>query len=79
MRAALRELLGKPEPLFALGYMLFPLLGLICAALGLWMVVTGAVVAGIIMLLAVTQAFVLGALWAIGKRRRLLASENPGS
>lgn len=75
MKEALRELTSKPEPLFALGFMLFPLLGLICAALGLWMIITGAVIGGIIVLLTITQAFALGAFWAINRRARLLSGE----
>lgn len=75
MKEAFRALTSTPEPLFALGFMLFPLLGLICAALGLWMIITGAVIGGIIVLLTITQAFALGAFWAINRRARLLSGK----
>ncbi|MDN5811520.1 MAG: NF038396 family protein [Micrococcaceae bacterium] len=65
----------KPEPLFAIGFMLFPLLALICAALGLWMIITGQVIGGIIVLFTITQAFALGAFWAINRRARLLSDQ----
>lgn len=75
MKEAFRQLTSTPEPLFALGFMLFPLLGLICAALGLWMIITGAVIGGIIVLLTITQAFALGAFWAISRRAKLLSGD----
>ncbi|GAA1356901.1 hypothetical protein GCM10009596_06780 [Arthrobacter rhombi] len=75
MKEAFRELTSKPEPLFALGFMLFPLLALICAALGLWMIITGALIGGIIVLLTITQAFALGAFWAINRRTKLLSGD----
>ncbi|PCC26154.1 hypothetical protein CIK75_05495 [Glutamicibacter sp. BW78] len=65
----------KPEPLFAIGFMLFPLLALICAALGLWMIITGQVIGGIIVLFTITQAFALGAFWAINRRAKLLSDQ----
>lgn len=74
MKEAFKELTTKPEPLFALGFMLFPLLGLICAALGLWMILTGAVIAGLIVLFTITQAFAFGAFWAINKRAKILSN-----
>ena len=75
MKEAFKELTTKPEPLFAIGFMLFPLLALICAALGLWMIITGQVIGGIIVLFTITQAFALGAFWAINRRAKLLAGE----
>lgn len=75
MKEAFRELTSKPEPLFALGFMLFPLLGLICAALGFWMILTGEVVGGIIVLFTITQVFAFGAFWAINRRARLLSGK----
>ncbi len=75
MKEAFKELTTKPEPLFAIGFMLFPLLALICAALGLWMIITGQVIGGIIVLFTITQAFALGAFWAINRRSRLLSEE----
>ncbi|WP_417234371.1 NF038396 family protein [Arthrobacter sp.] len=75
MKEAFRELTSKPEPLFALGFMLFPLLGLICAALGLWMIITGTVIGGIIVLFTITQVFAFGAFWAINRRTRIIADQ----
>lgn len=75
MKEAFRELTGKPEPLFAIGFMLCPLLALICAALGLWMIITGQVIGGVIVLFTITQAFAFGAFWAINKRARLLSGD----
>ncbi|MGP5163472.1 NF038396 family protein [Arthrobacter rhombi] len=75
MKEAFKELTTKPEPLFAIGFMLFPLLALICAALGLWMIITGQVIGGIIVLFTITQAFALGAFWAINRRAKLLSDE----
>ncbi|MGJ9404345.1 NF038396 family protein [Arthrobacter sp. KK5.5] len=78
MKEALRELTGKPEPLFALGFMLFPMLALICAALGLWMIVMGQTIGGLVVLFTITQAFAFGSFWAIGRRRRLLNGDSIG-
>ncbi|MGO2004705.1 MULTISPECIES: NF038396 family protein [Micrococcaceae] len=75
MKEAFKELTTKPEPLFAIGFMLFPLLALICAALGLWMIITGQVIGGIIVLFTITQAFALGAFWAINRRAKLLSDQ----
>ncbi|GAA3698750.1 hypothetical protein GCM10022377_09700 [Zhihengliuella alba] len=72
LKTALRAFVSKPEPLFLLGYMLFPLLAVVFAALGLWMVITGQRAGGLIVLLVVTQVFAIGALWAIARRRRIL-------
>nr|WP_231366426.1 NF038396 family protein [Zhihengliuella flava] len=76
MKTALKAALNRQEPLFLLGYMLFPLLALICAALGLWMVLTDQTVGGLIVLLVVTQVFAVGAIWAIGRRRRVMEAEQ---
>ena len=78
MKEAFRALANRPEPLFVIGYMLCPLLALICAALGLWMILTGQKIGGLVVLLVVTQAFTFSALWAIGRRRRLLAAGDGG-
>lgn len=75
MKEAFKELTSKPEPLFAIGFMLFPLLALVCAALGLWMIINGQVIAGIIVLFTITQAFAFGGFWAIRRRAKLLAGE----
>jgi len=74
LKADVKAALNKPEPLFLLGYMLFPLLALVFAALGLWMIISGQKIPGLIVLLVVTQAFTFGALWAIGRRRHIVAN-----
>ncbi|APF41462.1 NF038396 family protein [Neomicrococcus aestuarii] len=76
MKEAFRELSRRPDILFVLGYMLFPLLALICAGLGLWMVLTGQRIAGLIVLLVVTQVFAFSAFWAINQRRKALELEQ---
>ncbi|GER21550.1 hypothetical protein NCCP1664_00470 [Zafaria cholistanensis] len=78
MKEAFKALANRPEPLFVIGYMLCPLLALICAALGLWMILTGQKAGGLVVLLVVTQAFTFTSLWAIGRRRRLLESHGGG-
>ncbi|GHD13517.1 NF038396 family protein [Zhihengliuella salsuginis] len=74
LKADVKAALNKPEPLFLIGYMLFPLLALIFAALGLWLILSGQRVGGLIVLLVVTQLFAFGALWAIGRRRHVIAN-----
>jgi hypothetical protein len=76
VKEAFRELSRRPDILFVLGYMLFPLLALICAALGLWMVLTGQRLAGLMVLLFVTQIFAFSAFWAINQRRKALDLEQ---
>ena len=78
MKEAFKALANRPEPLFVIGYMLCPLLALICDGLGLSMILTGQKVGGLIVLLVVTQAFTFTALWAIGRRRRLLDAGGGG-
>ena len=75
MKEAFRTLANTPEPLFALGYMLFPLLALISAALGLWMIVTGQTIGGLVVLFTVTQAQAFGAFRASGRRSRILDAQ----
>ncbi|MGO2052652.1 hypothetical protein CQ010_14425 [Arthrobacter sp. MYb211] len=72
MKKYLGELKAHPEALFILGYMLFPLLALVVAALGFFMVLSGNKVFGLIMLLVPTQLFIFGAMWAINNRKKLL-------
>ncbi|GAB3758048.1 hypothetical protein GCM10027591_07220 [Zhihengliuella somnathii] len=78
LKAALTAAMNRQEPLFLLGYMLFPLLALIFAALGLWMILTGQKVGGLIVLLVVTQVFAFGSIWAIGRRRKVMEAEADG-
>lgn len=73
MKEALKALKTNPEALFVLGYMLFPLFALIFAGLGLFLVLTGSKILGLILLLTLTQVFAFSSLWAVGARKRLLA------
>lgn len=78
LKAALKAAMNRQEPLFLLGYMLFPLLALIFAALGLWMILTDQKIGGLIVLLVVTQVFAFGSIWAIGRRRKVMEAEANG-
>ncbi|GAA2847520.1 NF038396 family protein [Paenarthrobacter ilicis] len=62
----------KPEILFVLGYMLLPLFALISAIVGLTMILGGNKIAGIIVLVVVTQVFTFGSFFALRKRKALL-------
>lgn len=83
MKEAFKFMLSKPEPLFVLGHMLLPFFALVCAGMGLWMILDNHKITGLIMILGVTQVFAFGSLWAIGKRKRVLleeeAEENPAA
>ncbi|QTF72344.1 MULTISPECIES: NF038396 family protein [Arthrobacter] len=72
----MKHLLTRSDVLFVLGYMLFPLLGLVTAVLGLFMILAGNRIPGVIVLVLVTQVFVFGAWWALKKRRTALAEES---
>ena len=76
MKEAFKEMFSKPEPLFVLGHMLLPFFALVCAGMGLWMVLDGHKITGLIMLLVVTQVFAFGSLWAVGRRKRALLEEE---
>ncbi|MGA8788567.1 MAG: NF038396 family protein [Paenarthrobacter sp.] len=69
-------MLKKPETLFVLGYMLLPLLALISAIVGLTMILGGNRIAGIIVLIVVTQVFTFGAFFALRRRKALLLHEH---
>ncbi|MDQ0709721.1 hypothetical protein QFZ52_002373 [Arthrobacter woluwensis] len=71
----MKHLLTRSDVLFVLGYMLFPLLGLVTAVLGLFMILGGNRIPGVIVLVVVTQVFVFGSWWAVKKRRTALAEE----
>lgn len=73
MKESLKALRTSPEGLFILGYMFFPLFALIFAGLGLFMILTGSKIIGLVLLLTLTQAFAFGSLWAVGARKKLLA------
>ncbi|BCW59777.1 ABC-type multidrug transport system permease subunit [Paenarthrobacter nicotinovorans] len=69
-------MLKKPETLFVLGYMLLPLFALISAIVGLTMILGGNKIAGIIVLIVVTQVFTFSAFFAVRKRKALLLEEH---
>ena len=69
-------MLKKPETLFVLGYMLLPLLALLSAIVGLTMILGGNKIAGIIVLVVVTQVFAFGAFFALRARKHALSAEN---
>lgn len=69
-------MLKKPETLFFLGYMLLPLLALISAVIGLTSILNGNKVAGIIVLVVVTQVFAFGAFFALRARKAALLPES---
>jgi hypothetical protein len=71
-------MLKKPETLFVLGYMLLPLLALLSAIVGLTMIVGGNKIAGVIVLVVVTQVFAFGAFFALRARKRALSGETAG-
>jgi hypothetical protein len=68
-------MLRKPETLFVLGYMLLPLLALLSAIVGLTMILGGNKIAGIIVLVVVTQVFAFGAFFALRARKNALLEE----
>lgn len=47
-----------------------PLLALVCAGMGFYLVLTGKAVAGIIFILVPTQAFIGVGLWAYNARKK---------
>ena len=69
-------MLKKPETLFVLGYMLLPLLALLSAIVGLTMIVGGNKIAGIIVLVVVTQVFAFGAFFALRARKAAVLAES---
>ena len=68
-------MLKKPETLFVLGYMLLPLFALVSAIVGLTMILGGNKIAGIIVLVVVTQVFAFGAFFALRARKAALLQE----
>ena len=68
-------MLKKPETLFVLGYMLLPLLALLSAIVGLTMILGGNKIAGIIVLVVVTQVFAFGSFFALRARKNALLEE----
>lgn len=72
MKKYIGELKQHSEALFVLGYMLFPLLALVVAVLGFFMVLGSYKILGIILLFVPTQIFIFAAMWAINNRKKLL-------
>ncbi|RKW71441.1 NF038396 family protein [Galactobacter caseinivorans] len=72
----MKDLTRRPETLFVLGYMLFPLLALVVAVAGVWSVVIDRTVLGVILIVVVAQIFVFGALWCANRRTKLLAEAH---
>jgi hypothetical protein len=68
-------MLRKPETLFVLGYMLLPLFALLSAIVGLTMILGGNKIAGIIVLVVVTQVFTFGAFFALRARKTAMLEE----
>ncbi|WP_418907123.1 NF038396 family protein [Glutamicibacter endophyticus] len=75
MKDSFDALKKHPEALFVIGYMLFPLLALVAAVLGFFLVLGGHKIFGLIMLLVPTQLFIFGAYWAIKNRKALLENQ----
>ncbi|MFP3577992.1 MULTISPECIES: NF038396 family protein [unclassified Arthrobacter] len=69
-------MLKKPETLFVLGYMLLPLLALLSAIVGLTMILGGNRIAGIIVLVVVTQVFTFGSFFALRQRKAAMLQER---
>lgn len=69
-------MLRKPETLFVLGYMLLPLLALLSAIVGLTMILGGNKIAGIMVLVVVTQVFAFGAFFALRARKSAVMEET---
>ena len=69
-------MLKKPETLFVLGYMLLPLFALLSAIVGLTMILGGNKIAGIIVLVVVTQVFAFGAFFALRARKAAVLEET---
>lgn len=59
-----------------LGLVAGPLLALVCAGMGLYLVLTGKTIAGLIFLLVLTQAFIGVGLWAYNARKKHALAQN---
>lgn len=53
-----------------------PLLALVCAGMGLYLVIAGKTIAGLVFLLVLTQAFIGVGLWAYTSRKKYALSQN---
>lgn len=68
----MKDLTRRPETLFLLGYMLFPLLALVTVAAGVWSVMIDRTALGVVLIVVVAQVFVFGALWCVNRRTKLI-------
>lgn len=59
-----------------LGLVAGPLLALVCAGMGLYLVITGKTIAGLIFILVLTQIFIGVGLWAYNARKKYALSQN---
>lgn len=64
----------RQETWFLLGYMLLPILGLVAVAMGIWSIIIGHKILGVVLIVIVTQVFVWGAVYSIGRRKKLVAA-----
>lgn len=53
-----------------------PLLALVCAGMGLYLVLTGKTIAGIVFILVLTQLFIGVGLWAYNARKKHALSQK---
>ena len=59
-----------------IGLVAGPLLALVCAGMGLYLVFTGKTIAGIIFILVLTQIFIGVGLWAYNARKKHALAQN---
>lgn len=59
-----------------IGLVAGPLLALVCAGMGLYLVLTGKTIAGVVFILVLTQLFIGLGLWAYNARKKFALSQN---
>lgn len=59
-----------------LGLVAGPLLALVCAGMGLYLVLTGKTIAGVIFILVLTQLFIGIGLWAFSARKKYALAQK---
>lgn len=59
-----------------LGLVAGPLLALVCAGMGLYLVIMGKTIAGVIFILVLTQLFIGVGLWAYNARKKHALPQN---
>lgn len=59
-----------------LGLVAGPLLALVCAGMGLYLVLTGKTIAGVIFILVLTQLFIGIGLWAFNARKKYALAQK---